>query len=44
MIAYSYMGGIDGLAITRKILGRINWSCTVYFIVMGKEGFESIQK
>jgi len=32
------MGGIDGLAITRKIIGRINWNCTLYFIVMGEEG------
>jgi len=30
------MGGLDGLAITRKIIGRINWNCVLYFIVMGK--------
>jgi methylase of polypeptide subunit release factors len=40
LIAYSYMGGLDGLEVTRKILGRIGWCCTAYFIVMGKEGVE----
>ncbi len=38
MIAYSYMGGLDGLAVTRKFLKQISWKCTVYFIVMGEEG------
>lgn len=43
LIAYSYMGGLDGLQITRKILGKISWSCVVYFIVMGYEGLQSIE-
>lgn len=42
MIAYSYMGGLDGLLITRKILGSINWSCSIYFIVMGQEGVQTL--
>jgi methylase of polypeptide subunit release factors len=35
MIAYSYMGGLDGLAVTRRLLGQISWDCRIYFIVMG---------
>ena len=35
MIAFSYMGGLDGLAITRKILNQLTWNCKFYFIVMG---------
>jgi hypothetical protein len=35
MIAFSYMGGLDGLAITRRILNQITWNCKFYFIVMG---------
>jgi hypothetical protein len=38
------MGGLDGLQITRKILGRISWDCTAYFIVMGDEGLKSIEE
>jgi len=38
------MGGTDGLKITRKILNQITWDCIVYFIVMGKEGLESIKQ
>lgn len=44
MIAYSYMGGLDGLMITRKLLGQISWDCMVYFIVMGEEGLSQICK
>jgi len=44
MIAFSYMGGLDGLAITRKILAQITWDCVFYFIVMGFEGLEQITK
>ena len=44
MIAYSYMGGLDGLAVTRRCLAQITWNCTLYLIVMGKEGLESIAK
>lgn len=44
LIAYSYMGGLDGLQITRKILSKISWSCDVYFIVMGYEGLQSIEE
>lgn len=44
LIAYSYMGGLDGLEVTRKILGRIGWHCIAYFIVMGMEGVESIEE
>lgn len=38
------MGGLDGLEVTRKILGRIGWPCITYFIVMGMEGVQSIEK
>lgn len=38
------MGGLDGLAVTRRILGQINWDCTIYFIVMGDEGLDQITK
>lgn len=34
MIAYSYMGGTDGLKVTRKLLKSIFWSAWVYIIVM----------
>ena len=44
MIAYSYMGGLDGLAITRKILAQIAWNCIMYFIVMGEEGLQQLIK
>lgn len=44
LIAYSYMGGLDGLHVTRKILSKISWSCVVYFIVMGYEGLQSIEE
>ena len=43
MIAYSYMGGLDGLEITRKIVGKINWDCWFYFIVMGEEGLNKLE-
>ena len=42
MIAFSYMGGLDGLSVTRKLLKQIKWSCIVYFIVMGGEGYKQI--
>jgi methylase of polypeptide subunit release factors len=44
MIAFSYMGGLDGLAITRKILKQLTWNCTFYFIVMEEEGLHQITK
>ena len=44
MIAYSYMGGLDGLLVTRKILKQLTWECIFYFIVMGREGLEEISK
>ncbi len=44
MIAFSYMGGLDGLSITRKIIKQINWKCSFYFIVMGEEGLAQIKK
>lgn len=44
MIAYSYMGGLDGLAVTRKFLRQISWDCKIYFIVMGEEGLDQITK
>jgi hypothetical protein len=39
MIAFSYMGGVDGLETTRKLLKTISWDCMVYLIVMEEEGF-----
>lgn len=42
MIAYSYMGGLDGLLVTRKILASITWGCSIYFIVMEQEGVNTL--
>ena len=42
MIAYSYMGGLDGLLVTRRILANINWDCSIYFIVMEEEGVKTL--
>ena len=44
VIAFSYMGGLDGLAVTRRILRQLTWSTTFYFIVMGEEGLSTIEK
>ena len=38
------MGGIDGLEVTRKILKQLTWSCTFYFIVMGRDNLTQISK
>jgi len=38
------MGGLDGLAITRKILKQLTWNTVFYFIVMGEEGLGTIEK
>jgi release factor glutamine methyltransferase len=35
MIAFSYMGGLDGLAVTRRLISSVTWDCQLYFIVMG---------
>lgn len=44
MIAFSYMGGTDGLQVTRKLLKSIFWNCWVYLIIMGEEGYQQIQQ
>ena len=43
LIAFSYMGGPDGLETTRKLLSSIKWETKLYFIVMGEEGLEKLQ-
>lgn len=35
LIAYSYMGGPDGLEITRQLINFIKWETKLYIIVMG---------
>jgi hypothetical protein len=44
MIAFSYMGGSDGLEITRKLLKSIFWDCWVYLIIMEEQWYVQIMK
>lgn len=44
MIAFSYMGGLDGLKITRRLLKSVFWNCWIYLIVMGEEGYVQLQE
>lgn len=40
LIAYSYMGGPEGLDTTRLLIKSIQWQTRLYLIVMGEEGLE----
>lgn len=43
LIAFSYMGGPEGLDTTRQLISSVNWNCKLYLIVMGEDGLNTLQ-
>lgn len=35
LIAFSWVGGSDGLRVVWLLLDRVDWPCTMYFVLIG---------
>lgn len=35
LIAFSWVGGDDGLSVVWKLLNKVDWPCRMYFVLIG---------
>ena len=44
MIAYSWMGGSDGLSTVWQLLNIVNWKCSIYLVVIDQNPIQKLKE
>ena len=44
LIAYSWMGGVDGLDTVWKLLKLVTWKCTIYLVAIHQNPISTLKE